>query len=203
MDSTATHGDVAPASLTTTTSADRCGTCGARLASDQRYCLECGERRGDPRMPFMNGRPPEVLPAPPPAASGPRKPRSAAGTTLVAGVGTLLLAMGVGVLIGRSDDNTQVAKTPPVQVVTVAGAGGGVAAAAPSSATPASTSTPGDTAAGGKDSSAKDAGKADAAKSADKSTSKKKPATPVVKVGSKGKGKGYKDGKFTGDFFGQ
>jgi hypothetical protein len=200
MDSTVTHGDAVSASLTTA-SADRCGTCGAQLASDQRYCLECGERRGDPRMPFMNGRPPEVLPAAPPPASGSRKPRSAAGTTLVAGVGTLLLAMGVGVLIGRSDDNTQVAKTPPVQVVTVAGAGGAVAAAPPSSATPASTSTPADTSAGGKGSSAKDAGKTGAAKTADKA--KKKPATPVVKVGAKGKGKGYKDGKFTGDFFGQ
>ena len=29
-----------------------CANCGALLASDQRYCLSCGERRADTRVPF-------------------------------------------------------------------------------------------------------------------------------------------------------
>jgi hypothetical protein len=42
---------------------DSCSACGAPLAADQRYCLECGERRTAARVPFT-----EVL-----AASGPTK----------------------------------------------------------------------------------------------------------------------------------
>jgi hypothetical protein len=201
MDSTITHSDVVPASLSAA-SADRCTNCASPLAADQRYCLECGERRGDPRMPYMNGRPPEAQPTSVASAPAPRRPRSAAGTTLVAGVGTLLLAMGVGVLIGRSDDNSQVAKAPAVQVVTVAGAGGAVAGApAATSATPSST-TPAGTDGADASAKAKDKGK-DAKSTASTKATPKKKTTPVVKVGSKGKGKGYKDGKFTGDFFGQ
>ena len=39
-----------------------CANCGSPLAADQRYCLECGTRRGGPRIPFeqqlleMSGR---------------------------------------------------------------------------------------------------------------------------------------------------
>ena len=49
-------------------------------------------------------------------------------STLIAIIGTLLLAMGVGVLIGRSGNSTS-AKSPPAQVVTVAGAAGATAGA--------------------------------------------------------------------------
>src|SRR3954453_14621633 len=30
-----------------------CRGCGAPLAADQRYCLECGQRRGAPRIEFL------------------------------------------------------------------------------------------------------------------------------------------------------
>ncbi len=33
---------------------EQCPSCGAQMAADQRYCLECGLRRGDPRLPFMD-----------------------------------------------------------------------------------------------------------------------------------------------------
>lgn len=89
---------------------DQCPSCGAVLAADQRYCLECGNRRGDPRLPFMDAvvlmdavkRPRQ---APPPAA---KKKRSSISpnAALIAGVGTLLLALGIGVLIGRSGNHT-------------------------------------------------------------------------------------------------
>ena len=31
---------------------EACATCGASLAADQRYCLNCGERRAATRVPF-------------------------------------------------------------------------------------------------------------------------------------------------------
>jgi hypothetical protein len=104
---------------------------------DQRYCLECGHRRGEPRLPFMDAvvfmdamnKPPE-----PPAPTGKKTKRGgiSPNAALIAGVGTLLLALGIGVLIGRSGDHggTQAAAAP--QVVTVSG--GGEAAEASSSA---------------------------------------------------------------------
>ena len=29
-----------------------CPSCGAALADDQRYCLNCGQRQGEPRLDF-------------------------------------------------------------------------------------------------------------------------------------------------------
>jgi hypothetical protein len=56
----------------------------------------------------------------------------ASGSTLVAGVGTLLLALGVGVLIGHTANSTpaRVSAAPAPQVITVGGGGGGGGAAA-------------------------------------------------------------------------
>jgi hypothetical protein len=55
---------------------------------------------------------------------------------LIAGVGVLLLAMGVGVLIGRAD--SPAAKIPPAQVISLGAAAGGAAGAAttPTATTP-------------------------------------------------------------------
>jgi hypothetical protein len=33
---------------------DSCPDCGASMAADQRYCLACGQRREDPRPPFLD-----------------------------------------------------------------------------------------------------------------------------------------------------
>ena len=59
--------------------------------------------------------------------AAPRGPRVSAGTTLVAGVGVLLLAIGLGVLIGRTSNKnpTAAASSPCGTVVTVQGGGGG------------------------------------------------------------------------------
>jgi hypothetical protein len=111
-------------------SGDNCPSCRAQMAAGQRYCLECGRRRGDPRLPFMDAvvfmdamRQPAV------AASAPvppreRRPRISANASLIAGVATLVLAIGVGVLIGRSGDtgSAPVANTTP-QVIKVEGGG--------------------------------------------------------------------------------
>jgi hypothetical protein len=56
---------------------------------------------------------------------------------LIAGVGVLLLAMGVGVLIGRA--GAPAAKAPPAQVISLGGAGAGGAV---STTTTPTTSTP-------------------------------------------------------------
>jgi hypothetical protein len=90
---------------------DACPDCGAPMAADQRYCLACGHRRGDPRLPFMDaatstgsadaragaGRTP---PPPPPSKQSSRgwNPNAA----LIVGVAILILAVGLGFLVGRA-----------------------------------------------------------------------------------------------------
>jgi hypothetical protein len=112
--------------------APACPACGSPLAADQRYCLECGERQsfseflrsGAPVGSSPPATPPQAPPAAPGAAPGPGRSNT---VSLLAGIGVLLLAMGVGVLIGRSGPSKQGAA--PVQVVTQPGAGTGGAGA--------------------------------------------------------------------------
>jgi hypothetical protein len=96
------------------------------LADDQRYCLECGERRVPMSSVLLGGPPsggPTLSQAPamaPPPPSGSTLADSAGrgnAVTVIAGVGVLLLAMGVGVLIGRSSASKPSA--PPAQVISV------------------------------------------------------------------------------------
>ncbi len=110
-----------------------CAICGAPLAPDQRYCLQCGERRA-PISAFLRGnepgtsRAPNPTPtAPPPGAlpaTGARRNNNA--LTVIAGVGVLLLAMGVGVLIGRAGVSKQ--SQAPAEVITVGSTAGSGAA---------------------------------------------------------------------------
>jgi hypothetical protein len=59
---------------------------------------------------------------------------------VIAGVGVLLLSMGVGVLIGRAGSNgTGKAATPPAQVISVASSPGAAAITTPTTSTPKST----------------------------------------------------------------
>ncbi|MGI8715147.1 MAG: hypothetical protein ACR2NR_18580 [Solirubrobacteraceae bacterium] len=91
--------------LVSGTVGDRCVSCSAPMSSDQRYCVSCGERRGTARFSLPAS---PAAAEPPPAGSSPpaaRGPRVSSGATMIAGVGTLLLAMGVGVLIGRDTAN--------------------------------------------------------------------------------------------------
>jgi hypothetical protein len=120
---------------------ESCPNCGARMAADQRYCLNCGHRRGDPRLPFMDavvfmesmnapGGTAGTPPPPPPAQSGGSN-RWNANAALIAGVATLVLAIGVGFLIGRSghENNGAPAGGGEVKVVQIGGGGGEVEAA--------------------------------------------------------------------------
>jgi hypothetical protein len=132
-----------------------CASCGAPLAGDQRYCLECGARRAQARVAFRDilaaGGAPPTPPAGPPA-SAPEGSSARSGPAFLAGLLCLLAALGVGVLIGNSGGDTPAAAPLPAQVITV----GGAAAAPPATAPAATTSTPAaPTSAGASGSSAK------------------------------------------------
>ncbi len=114
------------------TEGDSCGSCGHPLAVDQRYCLECGARRGDARLPFA-----EVLGRRSPAGSqAPAGPLAAVGAGLgrewtplsaVGLVAVIALILVAGVLIGRDGGDGNGAP----QIVTVGpGAGDGKAVSA-------------------------------------------------------------------------
>jgi len=178
------------------------------MVVDQRYCLECGRRRGDPRLPFMDA---VVLmdavqhprQAPPPQPKKRKRAGISPNAALIAGVGTLLLALGIGVLIGRSG-HQEVAQTAAApQVIKV---GGGEAEAA----TAKGKTTTGGGAAGAKTKKQKEAAeKAAAAHPAAEEVLKPagdvKLAPPTVKPGDKCESgaAGCEHGEFTGNFFGE
>jgi hypothetical protein len=169
---------------------EQCSACGAGMASDQRYCVECGQRRGTARVPLLDGT--AHHPGDPASSGHPaRRPTLSVNSTLIAIIGTLLLAMGVGVLIGRSSNNV---KSLPAQVVTVAGGGGTASTAAPTTGPQSSPA--------GATHAAKSSGGSAASHAT--SATKKPAAAPLktVTVGSAGKGAGYQHGHFTGNFFG-
>jgi hypothetical protein len=181
------------------------------MAADQRYCLECGHRRGDPRLPFMDAvvfmdaaKQPRSSAAPPPPPPD-KRPRMSANASLIAGVGTLVLAIGVGVLIGRSGDSgaAPVASATP-QIIKVGG-GGETATAATAKENAKSKSA-------GKPSKAKSPEKAiDSSGTSEAAAEVLKPAgdvklpPPTVQPGGKCESgaAGCKNGEFTGEFFGE
>ncbi len=101
-----------------------CANCGASIADDQRYCLECGVRQVQARSEFLTRFTPAAL-GPGLQAAGAQASPAANGrstnATTIAGVGVLLLAMGVGVLIGRAGGGKTA--TAPAQVISVASSG--------------------------------------------------------------------------------
>jgi hypothetical protein len=115
-----------------------CASCGSPLAEDQRYCLHCGERTAPPSSVLLGGPPSQAAAAGssaslvPPGFAPPGAPgaqgageRRGNAVTIIAGVGVLLLAMGVGVLIGRSSASTPSAPVSPVIDVATAPASAG------------------------------------------------------------------------------
>lgn len=115
-----------------------CAQCGSPLAADQRYCLNCGERRGAPRVDYRErmaaagAEPtaPEVpgtagMATPPAESEKPAKgERDYAPLAAVGGIAVLGLMLLVGVLIGRGDGGDPAPAPAPVVVQ-----GGGAAAA--------------------------------------------------------------------------
>jgi hypothetical protein len=118
----------APASATET-----CASCDAPLAGDQRYCLQCGERQLPPSSVLLSGPPttaPDAALAPAPQLPPQDPPARNGAVTLIAGVGVLLLAMGVGVLIGRSGGSSRPTAAAAPQVISVSTTAGGTGAGA-------------------------------------------------------------------------
>lgn len=121
-----------------------CANCGVPLADDQRYCLECGGRQVQARSQFLDRFTPAAVgpgvQAAAPAPTGGRSPN----VTALAGIGVLLLAMGVGVLIGRASGAKTT--TAPAQVISVSSPGapaGGAEATTPAVTTPTTTTPSG------------------------------------------------------------
>ncbi len=183
------------------------------MANDQRYCLRCGQRRGDPRLPFMDAvvfmnaaqRPAEELPSPAPA----REPRSrmSANASLIAGVATLVLVIGVGVMIGQAGDHgTSTAASPP-QIIRVGGSGGAEAATASSAGGGAAIGGGGGKGKKGKapEKAIDSSGTSEAAAEVLKPAGDVKLPPPTVQKGGKCESgaAGCENGEFTGDFFGE
>lgn len=143
----------------------RCATCGSPLAPDQSFCLSCGTRRRDARIAFRDVLATEAAPVvaspagggggwPPSngalaagAPQGPQGPGRVTYMPFLATLGLLLLALSVGIWIGRKPEKT--AAAAPVVIP---------AAAAAVPTTPATTPTD---AAASDDASAKDSSKDD------------------------------------------
>jgi hypothetical protein len=127
-----------------------CDTCGAPLDERQRYCLACGTRRkhtDDPAARFLAAatRRRRTGPAVPRAAGAGRRSAPLASAAAVAAIP---LALGLGVLIGRSSgggDGKLIAalRAEKAPVIQYSGSGTGgataTAAAAPKAAVPVST----------------------------------------------------------------
>jgi len=112
-----------------------CRACSAQLASDQRYCLECGARVGAARVEW-----PAVAAAPSPAARpapGERPPRNSFATLLdrvggpMGAAAVVLVALGIGFLLGQGGEGSggpaTVIQRPPVINVQSGGAAAGAA----------------------------------------------------------------------------
>ena len=103
------------------TPGDTCRSCGAELAPDQRYCVNCGARRADPRVDYQhllagtNGAGPEGTAGAPaaPVAGGAAAGASASGAQAetraisplgaAVAVGLLLIAVLLGAVIGKGN----------------------------------------------------------------------------------------------------
>lgn len=166
-----------------------CASCGTPLAADQRYCLSCGARRADARLPFLDilrEEPPTLVPfatavhgAPPVAEAG-LAARARENTGLIASVGVLLIAMLIGVLIGSgfgNDDSdaarASAANQKPI-VVSVGQAAAAPAAAAATTDTTATDPTDGSPSSTTSKGSADSASKSDASSKADEAKVKPK-----------------------------
>jgi len=177
---------------------DRCPLCASPVAPDQRYCVECGQRLAGARPTLMND--PALATTTLPSSAPPRKSRFDLGPngTLIAGIATLLLALGVGILIGHYSASNTSSKKPTQVVVTGLGATGALGATAETPATAGASGAAGATSGSTKPTS----GGSASGGSAHPSAATSKPSNPTVQVGQKGHGQGYQHGEFTGHFFG-
>jgi hypothetical protein len=111
-----------------------CQQCGAPLAADQRYCLNCGTPRTGSRVDYRrlmsaaSAGPAPAEPALAAAAAAPLEPRQSerdyAPLAAVGGIAVLGLMLLVGVLIGRGNTTPASAPAPVVRVGGASGSAG-------------------------------------------------------------------------------
>ena len=131
---------------------DACTTCGSALSPDQRYCLSCGTRRSGANLHFQQILAAEAAAQAPAvstaqaaggAGTGGAAPRSS--MPALASIACLLLALGVGVLIGNSGSGsasagtTQAVTAAPLATDAAAGAADAEATAAKKKSTTSDT----------------------------------------------------------------
>jgi hypothetical protein len=121
-------------------SSDRCPVCSAEMAGDQRYCVECGTRRGKPRFELAGGPSRKAAAA---TVSQPA-PSVSSRLTLMLALIVVLVALGIGVLIGNSGSSSGI--KGPITVVlsgsSANGAGSGSSKTAGKSNGAAKTAAP-------------------------------------------------------------
>jgi hypothetical protein len=113
---------------------EACAVCGAGLASDQRYCLNCGTRRAEARLPFLQllGPAREAVPPPAPAAPPPGRRRITAVAAGAGGAALVALGLLAGLLVGDEQAPAPRQEPPVVNITNTPP----VAAAAAPTATP-------------------------------------------------------------------
>ena len=111
-----------------------CPECGSALAADQRYCLNCGHRRGEARVDYQT----QIMGSGQPATAGGPKAAGTASSSQwspIVAIGAIAL-LGVflllGVLIGKKDNNvTQTVAAQAAPTTTSAAAATPTTAPAP------------------------------------------------------------------------
>jgi hypothetical protein len=95
-----------------------CRGCGAGVAEDQRYCLNCGARQGEPRLDFRQYEAPPVQlrEATPPTVEEEKPQRDYTPLAAVGGIAVLGIMLLIGVLIGKGDNGGTAAAPAPVIV---------------------------------------------------------------------------------------
>ncbi len=118
-----------------------CPSCGKPMAADQRYCLNCGHRGADPRVEFRQ----HLFAGDSASENGvARAPAGRGWNPLAAAalIGLLGIALLVGVLIGKDEDDEPASSTaPPAQTTPTTGATT-TPAAPPATTTPATPAPP-------------------------------------------------------------
>lgn len=101
------------------------------MADDQRYCVECGTRRGAPRFTTSLGKTSTG------AASAAKTGTRVSGQVVLLAVIALLVAFGVGILVGHDGSSTITVSAPAAASSSTTPSSGGSG----SSTSPSSTTT--------------------------------------------------------------
>ena len=99
------------------------------MADDQRYCVECGTRRGAPRFTTSLGKTSTG------AASAAKTGTRVSGKLVLLAVIALLVAFGVGILVGNDGSSTVNVASPAASSSTTPSSGGSGSSTSSSSTT--------------------------------------------------------------------